>query len=253
MVTTALQRNLPLQEQLRQILTERVTSGQYAPGSDFPSETELAQEFDLSRATVRSALSGLVAEGLLVRRQGIGTSVSQRPSIADPIGEALDFRELIGASGFEASIGIHLACLVTADACQAADLQVARSSELLQLELVLSADGSPVIYCLNHIPTWLLGADLVAELVADPATSEPIYEFLEQRCNQTIDYHLASLWADLPQNFDIAIPDGDQAGPMLIMKSIAFNTDGRPIFRSQSAYPDPRIKFTLMRRHKRGS
>ena len=42
------------------------------------AERELADEFGVSRITVRKALDGLVADGLLTRRQGAGTFVSGR-------------------------------------------------------------------------------------------------------------------------------------------------------------------------------
>ena len=46
MTSSALVRSAPLQEQLRQIVRERIISGYYSRGADFPSESDLAQEFD---------------------------------------------------------------------------------------------------------------------------------------------------------------------------------------------------------------
>jgi len=49
-----------------------------APDDVLPPERDLAEEFSISRITVRKALDGLVSEGLLTRRQGSGTYVASR-------------------------------------------------------------------------------------------------------------------------------------------------------------------------------
>ncbi len=50
----------------------------WAPDDALPPERDLAEEFSVSRITVRKAIDGLVAEGLLTRKQGSGTFVAGR-------------------------------------------------------------------------------------------------------------------------------------------------------------------------------
>src|SRR4249919_2641271 len=57
---------------------------QLAVGEAIPSERQLSAEFGVSRLTVRAALDNLVREGLLVRRRGSGTFVSE-PKIAQEL------------------------------------------------------------------------------------------------------------------------------------------------------------------------
>jgi GntR family transcriptional regulator len=59
-------------------LSSRITSGQYPAGSLLPSEAEIAQEFGVTRMTVRHALSGLATQGTIERRHGHGTLVAPR-------------------------------------------------------------------------------------------------------------------------------------------------------------------------------
>jgi GntR family transcriptional regulator len=66
----------PVYQQLARVCRERLTSGDAKPGTRFPSERELARDFNISRATASKVLSNLVAEGLLERRRGIGMFVS---------------------------------------------------------------------------------------------------------------------------------------------------------------------------------
>src|SRR5580698_10847296 len=70
--------NLPLYQQLQRALRQAIDNRTLAPDDALPAERDLAAEFGVSRITVRKALVGLVAEGLLVRRQGSGNFVSAR-------------------------------------------------------------------------------------------------------------------------------------------------------------------------------
>jgi len=72
------QGNLPLYQQLQRALRQAIENRTLAPDDALPAERDLAAEFGVSRITVRKALVGLVAEGLLVRRQGSGNFVSAR-------------------------------------------------------------------------------------------------------------------------------------------------------------------------------
>lgn len=57
-------------------LRERIVSGELRPGAKISSENELCRQFNVSRQTVRQALSVLEQEGLLVPRRGSGTYVT---------------------------------------------------------------------------------------------------------------------------------------------------------------------------------
>src|SRR5215831_15646296 len=70
--------SLPLYQQLQRALKQAIDQHILAPDDALPAERDLAAEFEVSRITVRKALDGLVAEGLLVRRQGSGNFVSAR-------------------------------------------------------------------------------------------------------------------------------------------------------------------------------
>src|SRR6202167_6691211 len=70
--------NLPLYQELQRVLRKAIDSRLLGPDDALPSERDLAADFAVSRITVRKALDGLVADGLLVRRQGAGNFVSAR-------------------------------------------------------------------------------------------------------------------------------------------------------------------------------
>ncbi|KNX37826.1 GntR family transcriptional regulator [Luteipulveratus halotolerans] len=69
---------VPLYHQLAEQLRDAVTSGRLQPGDPFENEMAMAQRLGLSRPTVRRAIQDLVAQGLLLRRRGLGTTVANR-------------------------------------------------------------------------------------------------------------------------------------------------------------------------------
>jgi len=64
--------------QLQEWLREAIGSKRLAADTAIPTERELAEQFQVSRITVRKAVDGLVYEGLLTRRRGAGTFVATR-------------------------------------------------------------------------------------------------------------------------------------------------------------------------------
>ncbi|UDF02856.1 GntR family transcriptional regulator [Asticcacaulis sp. AND118] len=68
----------PLYLQLQKVLREAIRSRVFMADDAIPPERDLAEEFDVSRITVRKAIDGLVNEGLLTRRRGAGTFVAAR-------------------------------------------------------------------------------------------------------------------------------------------------------------------------------
>ena len=70
--------NLPLYQQLQRALRAAIDRRILESNDALPPERDLAEEFGVSRITVRKAIDGLVSEGLLVRRQGSGTFVRGR-------------------------------------------------------------------------------------------------------------------------------------------------------------------------------
>ena len=63
--------------QVFEIMRNRIESGDYQPGDRIPSEAHLIVEFGVSRPTVARALQDLERRGLVKRRRGAGTYVSQ--------------------------------------------------------------------------------------------------------------------------------------------------------------------------------
>ena len=71
-------RRAPAYQHLRRTLQHAIENGSLTAGQALPGERELARLLALSRVTVRKAIAGLVADGLVTQRQGAGTFVAER-------------------------------------------------------------------------------------------------------------------------------------------------------------------------------
>lgn len=70
----------PLYLQVACAIRSRIDSGEWGPGTRIPSLDRLAQEHGVSRITARQAVTSLVEERRLIRKQGTGTFVAREPS-----------------------------------------------------------------------------------------------------------------------------------------------------------------------------
>jgi GntR family transcriptional regulator len=72
---------LPVYHQIRRTIKYWILDGHYGHGDKIPSEHELGSQFSVNRLTIRQALSSLVEEGLLIRKRGEGTFVTDNEEL----------------------------------------------------------------------------------------------------------------------------------------------------------------------------
>jgi GntR family transcriptional regulator len=133
----------PLYQQLYQLLRRKIVSGQWHPGDLLPSEAELREQYDVSRATVRQALDELVSDGLILRRQGKGTFVAP-PTVEQGLVRIVSFTEDMQQRGMQPGTKLISAELVSATAVLAQKLQIEVGDTLARIERLRLADGEPM-------------------------------------------------------------------------------------------------------------
>ncbi|MEV0618522.1 GntR family transcriptional regulator [Nonomuraea sp. NPDC050404] len=72
----------PIYRQLADLLRVRIEAGEFAPGESLPSETRIAQEYEVGRDTVRDALAALRNEGAIITVKGAGSQVRPQHDVA---------------------------------------------------------------------------------------------------------------------------------------------------------------------------
>ena len=139
-----------LADRLRDELLEEISSAQLPPGTKLPSEGQLAKRFNVSRATVREAVRGLVESGYVTRRRGSGSYVTERRRMPHGLDSTLSYLAMIETAG--ASAGMRILDAAFEPSCQDdAPLQLKSGDSVLAVERVRTADDRPVIYsCLLY-------------------------------------------------------------------------------------------------------
>lgn len=147
---------LPLHKQLRDLMTARIASGEWSPGTYLPPETRLAQDYGVAIGTLRKALLDMAAAGLVVRRQGKGTVVASHDSDAAlfrffslrrPDGSTLrpESREL-GRARRPATAPEAQALGLAPDGAGDPDAPAAPGADVICITRVRDADGVPVVF-----------------------------------------------------------------------------------------------------------
>lgn len=113
----------PLYAQVKELIKDRIESGEWPVESRVPSENELAAALEVSRLTAHRALRELAEEGLLVRIQGIGSFVAA-PKTQAKLLEIKPIADQIAARGGVHESRVHLL------AAEAASPEVAEAMEI---------------------------------------------------------------------------------------------------------------------------
>jgi GntR family transcriptional regulator len=131
--------------------------GHAGRGSRLPAEPELAKQLGVSRATLREAMRSFEGQGLIRRRQGVGTFVVGQPPVIESGLEILESIESLAARiGLEVSMGdLHIS-ETHPEGEVAATLMVSPDSILVQIGRVILAGGRPVAYLVDILPEDVL-------------------------------------------------------------------------------------------------
>jgi GntR family transcriptional regulator len=140
----------PLYEQIYQLLRTRISEGHLGPGDLLPSEAELVDHYQVSRATVRQALDELVSDGLIHRKQGRGTFVSP-PTVEQGLVRIVSFTEDMQQRGLEPGTELISAELVPATDVLARHLEVPVGEPLARIERLRLADGEPMSLEMSYL------------------------------------------------------------------------------------------------------
>jgi len=196
-------------------------------GAVLPTERELCERFEVSRATVRQAVGELVLEGRLSRRQGSGTYVAG-PKLVQPLAPA-------GRSGIRPGRSAITLERRPAGRALAADLQVTSDAEVFHLERVLLAGDERVglestyllvSRCPDLLEVFTPEQPLSEQLGVEPAGAE-----------ERVETVLAT-----PR--EALLIGTNPAVPMLLTHRVSWGTDGVPFERVRSLYRGDRLSFT---------
>lgn len=135
----------PLYAGVKQIILDRIHSGEWPPKHRVPSENELVLELGVSKMTANRALRELANEGELIRIQGVGSFVAERKG-ASALFEVRNIAEEIAERGH-----IHKASVVVL-AQEAASPEIA---DALGLDIAAVVFHSLIVHSENGVPVQI--------------------------------------------------------------------------------------------------
>jgi GntR family transcriptional regulator len=218
-------------------LRERITSGQWPPGSSLPSQRELADEFGVSIMTLRQALQLLTDEGLIETRHGSGTFATAH--YAYDLGHLHSFASDLIAQGAKITTKLLAAEAVTPPADVAARLGT--PDEALRLRRLRLSDGQPLIVQTSYLP-----AALARVVEPEDLGRLGLYTLLASRGLTIARAHESISPTTLgPDDArDLARP---QCSPALLSHRISFTAAGVPLIDDHALLPADSVVITVNR------
>jgi DNA-binding GntR family transcriptional regulator len=227
--------NTPLADQVYEILFNGILNGEYPPGSKLPSENELAERFQVSRPTIRTAFTRLGELGYVYKKHGVGTFVSNTPDITNPLYMSRDIQERIKYRGFKPGFKQLTAEVIPATQYVSERLNVQVESPILNVKKIFTADDEPIIHFENFIPQWIYQDRLSEKDVLAPGATEPFFQFFAKQCGHEVKYLTSIIHPTLLKNCELPpeLEVCDPECPVLAVEDIGHNTNNSVIFMSK--------------------
>lgn len=234
---------IPLYYQLESLLRDRINSGAFAPGDRIPTENDLIREYNLSRITVRLALQALVDEGLIERKQGSGTYVTDRKSeirklekVSQYSGSLNDFED--------ADMALQLSLIdvnnVLAGAYEADMLSLREGERLLRLRRLCKRNGEPYGVASNFVPMrgdFQFSQEVLQETqslqLSTPLQGNEVVEVRQQISADVADPYVAGL-------LNVRV-----GSPLLVVERTLYLGGGRPIELMRTIHRSDRFCYSI--------
>lgn len=190
----ALAARLPDQLALR--LERAILMRDHRPGERLPPERDWAAELGVSRAVLREALGQLVERGLVVRRHGAGTFVSDRPDErrADPWTQLLQRQPLVQGDLLEFRDMLEARC---------AELAATRAGPDDRARLAERHAAVAAAYA-GHDRRAQVRADVAFHRAIADATRNPVFSYLVATLLELLHEHVQISLADVAPDSDAA-------------------------------------------------
>lgn len=140
----------PLYYQIKEILREKIENEEYLPGDTLPTELELQKLFDVSRITIRQAISELVNEGYVSRARGKGTVVIFK-KIEEPLNRIMSFTEEMKMRGYEPKTKFVNISIVKANKTIAKFLELDKIDKVYKIERLRCINDSPLVLFTTYL------------------------------------------------------------------------------------------------------
>lgn len=226
----------PLYERLKDVIKQKIDSGEYKPDTRLPGERQLIDMYQVSRITVRQAIGDLVNEGLLYRIHGKGTFVSS-VKIERAVARYIGVAEELLLSGYEVDIEILKSGLITADAEVYKALKIPDENKLFMIQRRVFANKQILFVDYSYLPSFM--ADLFKNV---DLTQDLLFTILE-KSGYKISYGEEWIGAGRPSKEEAAYLECKPGSPVLIIKRNTYLENDIPINYGVIVYRSDRYEY----------
>ncbi|MCM3637821.1 GntR family transcriptional regulator [Sporosarcina luteola] len=223
-------------------LKEDIDSGVFKENERFPSEFELARTLGVSRATLREALRVLEEEKVIVRKHGVGTFVNPRPLFSSGIEQLSSVSSMICDAGMvPGTIFMEVQEDLPNDE-MIGKFECDENDSLVTIKRVRTADGEPVVYCIDHVLAKNLdgGSDVVL--------NESIFDLIEKSGQIRIAQAVANIE---PVGYDDEASSILRCGvdiPLLVLLQHHYSEEGEMVLYSKNYFRADKFSFHVVRK-----
>lgn len=227
---------IPLYFQVAQQIEHAINEGDLAPGDRLDNEISLAEQFGLSRPTMRRAIQELVDKGLLVRKRGVGTQVVHG-QVTRPVALTSLFDDLANHHQTPTTVVLTNEVVIATDEV-AVMLSLATGSEVLHLRRLRYAHGEPLAIMENYLPT-----DLISLGQMDLA-ARGLYQLMRQK-GVNIRVAKQRIGARTGTSEECTQLGEKRGSPVLTMERAAHDDSGRPVEWGRHCYRASQYSFEV--------
>lgn len=222
-------------------LKQDIDNGVYLEKEKLPSEFDLAKQLGVSRATLREALRILEEENVIIRRHGVGTFVNAKPLFTSGIEQLSSVTKMITNAGMIP--GTIFLKSQTLDSTEEDIRRFACSKDdhIVVSERVRTANGKPVVYCIDKIPEKIL-----PESYSHGA--ESIFSTLESVSNRKITYAVAQIEPIGYHDKISPILECEPETALLVLKQMHFDEFDQPVLYSVNYFKADKFEFHVLRK-----
>ncbi|KPY57906.1 Transcriptional regulator PhnF [Pseudomonas syringae pv. spinaceae] len=208
----------------------------YQPGDYLPAEFQLAERFSVNRHTIRRAVDELVREGSVLRRQGKGTQVLERPLIY-PMQADSAYSQSLSAQG----VGVEAILLLRRE-CQASHedalhLGLAEHAPVIELQTLRKLDGQAVSLIFHRYSA------VFHELLADYQGGS-VRQYLAER-GLPLSRAQSLIGARLPSREEAGLLLMPRHMPALTVLTVSCDGAGQPVELSRSVSRSDRFQYQV--------
>jgi len=212
---------IPLYYQLRQIIRNKIINNEWVNGDEIPTELELCKQYNLSRSTVKQALSALVNEGLLIRQKGKGTFVTRKRVSDNLLKDPSLFKQIL-EQGLKPSTTLISAKYEMPDERTSNLLNIEPNNNICVIKRIRLANDEPLVLEWNYIvPKW--DGELLEKINYDKDIA--IYDYIEKTNNIKLSFFKTTAYPVFLDKYEKKLLQIDHTPPGLIIETLSYCDD----------------------------